>query len=506
MQWSVFMGVIVETAKGKVEGVQTTGYQYFLGVPFAAPPVGDLRFRAPQPVSAWSGVRDAGRVGLSSMQDVSTWPGMEVGDQGEDCLYLNVHTPKSDGGRRPVMFWIHGGGFTYGSGTQTMFKGGRLAARGDVVVVTFNYRLGAFGFLNLPGAEANAGLLDQIAALQWVHENVAAFGGDPSNITVFGESAGGISVGMMFAIPSARRLFRRVIAQSGSVYGAFDAESGREYSKELLLEFGIDTKAGAEALRGYSARALLEAQLRVAEKLRAHFVILPFRPAIDGSVVQENPLESVRKGKIGDKQLLVGTNRDELKAFNFENPHASKVGLGELRLTVRSMLKSYGYDETFAEDLIDVYRSEEGLWQASPFDILMAINTDCFFRIPAVRLAEFQQVHQPDTFSYLFTWESPAVDGKLGACHALEIPFAFGTLNESGMSVLAGEGPVVDALSERMMDAWTTFAHNGNPSHPGLPAWDAYEPTRRATMLLGEECGVHEGPLEKTRAVWDGII
>ena len=228
------MGAIVETTSGKVEGQSRGAHERFLGIPFAAPPLGELRWKAPQPPAPWSGVRAAQAYAPSCPQPPSALPGMAVGAQDEDCLYLNVFTPRADGRKRPVLFWIHGGGFTGGGAAQALYDGGALAERGDVVVVTINYRLGALGYLHLPGADANCGQLDQIAALRWTAANIAAFGGDPEQVTIFGESAGGMAVATLLGMPGARGLFRAAVPQSGAAHNVHSRDSAARVVKTLL--------------------------------------------------------------------------------------------------------------------------------------------------------------------------------------------------------------------------------------------------------------------------------
>jgi para-nitrobenzyl esterase len=497
--------VIVTTSQGKIRGNQFHRHQSFLGIPYAAPPVGPLRFRGPQPVSPWTGVRDALSFGCSEFQESSTWPGMEVGNQSEDCLYLNVYTPQTDSLKRPVMFWIHGGGFTYGSGSQQMFNGEKLVTRGDVVLVTFNYRLGIFGFLNLPGTSPNAGLQDQIAALIWVQDNIAFFGGDPDNVTLFGESAGGISAALHLAIPDSRDLFHRVITQSGSVSIYGNRLIPVDNSHILADEMGVE-KLDLEKLRDLPAARLLKAQTHLIEKLQSQFIFLPFRPVIDGKILPKSPLQAIKDGEARDKQLMAGSNKDELKAFNFDSPFSNSLDQKMFLFSVRSMLRDIGHNEGYAETLIEIYRREKDLTDGTPFDILMAINNDCFFRLPAIISAEAQQRYQPDTYVYLFTWPSPAFEGMLGACHALEIPFVFGTYEARGMSDLTGTGIDVGKLSLQMMDAWIAFARNGNPNHTGIPCWERYDSHNRATMVFDKLTSLAHKPFDATRAAWEKII
>src|SRR3954454_5273164 len=312
---------IVETASGRVAGAVEDDLAVFKGIPFAAPPVGPLRFRPPQPVEPWTEVRPADAWGKWAPQPPAPAGGgiggEEIG-QDEDCLTLNVWTPSVDG-RRPVMVWIHGGAFVPGAGSGLLYRGDRMAARGDVVVVTINYRLGAFGFATHPaladpdtGTQANWGLLDQIAALQWVQENIAGFGGDPGNVTVFGASAGAMSVSTLLGMPLARGPFAKAIAQSGGPVGV-SMENGVEATEDLARTLGLGAGEIAR-LRETPVDALIGAQASVSAS-RMVGGGLPFTPVIDGDVVPHPPLQGIAGGVSRDVPLLAGTNADEMRFF-----------------------------------------------------------------------------------------------------------------------------------------------------------------------------------------------
>ncbi len=493
------MGVIVETALGRVDGVAGERHVRFLGIPFARPPVGARRFRAPEPPEPWTGVRDASRFAASAPQNPSPLPGMAVGEQSEDCLYLNVYTPRADGARRPVLFWIHGGGFTGGSGSQALYEGSRLAARGDVVVVTINYRLGALGYLSLPGVTPNLGQLDQIAALRWVRDNVAAFGGDPENVTIFGESAGGMACATLLGMPGARGLLRRAIPQSGAAHHVHTAESAARVGRALLDALAVD----AGALAGVPADRILAAQAKVQAQNLGGGLGLSFAPMVDGDAIPAQPLETVRSGGARDVQVMVGTTRDESKLFRMGGA-GPEIDEPRLLRRVEGLL---GRHAAAAPRVIDAYRqARAGRASTEPGELLDAIETDRTFRVPAIRLAEAQHRHQPETFMYLFTWESPARRGALGSCHALELPFMWGTLDAPTMDRFAGTGPDAEALSRAMMDAWLAFARGGDPGHRELPAWPRYDTERRATLVFDRKSELAHAPLDAERAVWDAIL
>ncbi len=500
------MTAIVETRLGRVSGEDLADHVRFRGIPYAAPPVGDLRFRAPRPAAPWAGVREARAFGNAAPQNPSFLPGMESGDQSEDCLYLNVYTPRADAARRPVLFWIHGGGFTGGSGGQALYDGGRLATRGDVVVVTINYRLGALGYTNLDGLDANLGQQDQIAALRLVRENIAAFGGDPDRITIFGESAGGMAVSTLLAMPAARGLFRGAIAQSGAAHHVHSRESAARVAIALLAELGLAPN-DVDKLRDVPVPALLAAQAKLLVETARGGALLAFAPALDADTLPRHPLEAVRDGAARDVALLVGANRDEIKLFRMGVAASAELDAAGLAKRVRGGLRAHGADESHAERLIETYRAARaGRASTEPGELLDALDSDRTFRVPAIRLAEAQAAHQPRTYKYFFTWSSPARRGTLGACHALELPFVFGTLDAPTMDKFAGKGPEAEALSARMMDAWIAFARSGEPGHAALPAWPGYDTAERATLVFDRQCELANAPLDAERAAWDGVI
>jgi para-nitrobenzyl esterase len=504
------MGTVVETRCGKVEGFERERVQVFRGIPFAAPPVGELRFRSPEPPEPWSGVRSAAEFGASAPQrdlPIPIFPGWDVGRQDEDCLYLNVTTPAADGGRRPVLVWIHGGGFTMGSGSQAMYDVVPLVCRGDVVVVTVNYRLGPLGFLHLDdlvgqsfGASGNAGIEDQVAALEWVRDNIAAFGGDPDQVTIFGESAGGMSVGTLLGTPSAAGLFRGAVAQSGAAHNVYTGQAASRIAEIVLDSLGV-APGDAGRLREVTTEQLLQAHDRVTlhHMGRPGAVLLPFQPVVDGEVLPKPPIEAVAEGLSAEVAVLVGSTRDEWNLFGIMDPRQSS--LNEAAVTARLEAAVGGE----AKRLLQVYRSARAeVADLSPRDLYFAIETDRIFRMPAVRLAEAQSRHQLRTYQYLFTWESPA--GDLRACHGIDIPFVFGLVEGEGAALFSGSGPEAHALAEQTMDAWLAFARSGDPSHGSLGDWPAFDTERRATMLLGATCDVADAPFDAERRAWEGIL
>ena len=507
------MNPLIETTGGKLAGRVQADVTRFLGIPYARPPIGERRFRPPEPPEPWPGVRDASSFGCSAPQTelgAAALPGMSVGPQSEDCLYLNVWTPAADSGRRPVLVWIHGGGFTVGSGSQSSYDPIALVARGDVVVVTLNYRLGALGFLYLGapgaaslGATANIGLLDQIEALAWVRDNAPAFGGDPENVTIFGESSGARSVATLLGTPAARGLFQRAIAQSGAASHSHDEASAGAIADEILRE--LEVLAGsAHTLRDVPIAALLGAQGRVVARRVGTPGWLPFQPVVDGVVLPEPPLDAIRAGLSRDVPLLVGSNRDEWRLFAALDPRLRE--LDDAGLRARMTQRVPDADLARASALIDGYRgSGEVRVGTTPLDVFCALETDRVYRVPALRLADAQRGAGAPVYAYHFTWRSALLGGELGACHAVEVPFVFGNVRSPAGSAFAGRGPEVDRLTARMMDAWSAFARSGRPSARDLPEWPVYTVERRETMILGAECTLELDPDGATRRLWYGL-
>ena len=505
------MSAIVETRCGRIQGSEEGGLEVFRGIPFAAPPVGALRFAAPQPPEPWAGVRECTAFAGSAPQSpiMLPLPGMDVGSQDEDCLYLNVWTPASDGARRPVLVWIHGGGFVIGSGSQTIYDGSRLAKRGDVVVVTVNYRLGALGFLHLADlcpdldAASNCGIRDQVAALEWVRDNIEALGGDPDAITIFGESAGGMSVGTLLGTPSAKGLFARAIPQSGAAHNLHGTEVATEVAEHLLEAIGVTRADAARVLREIPAEKLLAAQSQASIRLGTRLGLLPFQPVLDGDLLPQAPLDAVREGLSSDVALLVGTTRDEWKLFGFLDPAINQLDAAGLRERVSRFTEDAGA-------LVEAYSKAHDAAGAScdPKDLCFAIETDRVFRIPANRLAEVQHPHGAPVYFYRYDWEAGFGGGILGACHAVELPFVFGATGTDGADFFSATGPEAERLAEATMDTWLAFARTGDPSHASLPGakFERWDPDRRATLLFAGELRHADDPASGPRAAWDGIL
>jgi para-nitrobenzyl esterase len=495
----------VEIASGRLEGRSDGGVHSFLGIPFAQPPTGARRFRTPEPVLPWAGVRAADSFGAAAPQnalDVGVLPGMEVGAQSEDCLFLNVYAPTAGAGRRPVLVWIHGGAFVLGAGSQLLYDGRALARRSGAVVVTINYRLGALGFLDLEprfGAEfagsGNLGLLDQIAALAWVRANIERFGGDPENVTIFGESAGGMSVGALLGSPAARGLFHRAIPQSGAAQNVHDREAAARVADFFLraLDIGVDD---ARALCDAPVEQILAAQLQCTLRVGEIGLLLAFQPTSGDAALPEFPLDAVRAGNAAGVPVLVGTTKDEWRLFEFLDP--SQRDMDDAGFEKRAA-ERVGRDAAAA--LCDLYRKDAP--GAAPVDHFAAFETDRVFRVPALRLADAQAPHAP-VYVYEFAWPSPARRGALGACHAVELPFVFSTLGAPGMAEFSGSGPEAERLSEVVMDSWAAFARSGDPSTPpAIPRWPRHDPATRPTFVFDREPRVELAPRDRTLRGWE---
>ena len=506
------MSSIAQTRYGQVEGVRENDLIIFKGIPFATPPLGARRWLPPAPPEPWTGVRAADDFGAVAPQNpipLDILPAFNVGDEmREDCLYLNVWTPGLDDSKRPVLVWIHGGAFVLGSGSQALYDGSVLARRGDAVVVTINYRMGALGFMNLNEvtggripATGNEGLLDQVAALEWVRDNIADFGGDPANVTIFGESAGGMSVGSQLGMPRSRGLFHKAIPQSGACQTANSLDQAVRAAERVLGALGVDS-SDVDGLRGVSPEKLLavQADLATIGSTDSELGGMPFKPCVDGDVLPALPLETLRGGSARDVAVLVGSTLEEWKLFGAADP--TVFTLQEDELVKRVAVNTGGK----AGELVEAYRKARGQRgdPASPTDIWFAIETDRVFRMPAVHLAEAQRARGAPVYSYLFTWKSPAMGGMFGACHALELGFEFGTIDSSGARDFSGSGPAADALERAIQDSWLAFARSGDPSNDTLGAWPRYGETRE-TMILGESCQVEAAPYDEERRAWDGV-
>lgn len=498
---------LVRTKSGKIEGIYEDQQYAFKGIPYAAPPVGTLRWRPPQLAEPWTGVRPAKAFGTIAPQNplpgAAMMESLAIHDpQDEDCLYLNIWTPGLDDARRPVMVWIHGGAFIIGAGSQAAFLRNTLVARCDVVLVTLNYRLGALGFMNLKEvtggripATGCEGLLDQIAALEWVQENIQGFGGDPGNITVFGESAGAMSIGCLMGMPAARGKFQKGILESGAANTVGSLEDSAAVAARFLEIAGLKGR-DVDALYSLPAERILEIQQTLGNIMLAEDGrITPFQPVVDGTVLPEIPIRCIEKGCASGIHTLAGTNLEEMKLFDVMDPGLKRISEAGMVSRLERLIPP-----EHVPAVVAAYRKgrEKRGESAGPADILSAVRTDLMFRMPAIRLVEAQQRNHQSAYLYLFTWKSPVMGGALGSCHALEIGFVFGNYDDT----FCGSGPDADALSRKIQDAWTAFARTGDPSCESIGRWEPYG-DQRTTMILDRVCRPENAPYEEERSVWD---
>ncbi|MEI7858193.1 MAG: carboxylesterase family protein [Acidimicrobiales bacterium] len=496
---------VVEVRGGRVQGTERGGVWAFSGIPYGAPTGGERRWRPPAPPEPWVGIRECDRFGPAAPQSPGTMEqalGGTLEEYSEDCLNLNLWTPGLDGGRRPVMVWVHGGSFMTGSGSGGLYRGGVLASEGDVVVVTINYRLGFLGFLAHPalddpgqtwldGAEwsgvGNWGLADQVAALAWVRDHIADFGGDPDNVTLFGESAGGMSVATLLAVPAAGGLFHRAIVESGPPYTC-SPDLASDRAERLAAHLGVECTR--EALTKLPADVLVAAAGALSDVAGESESGLLVTPVVDGRFLPVPPIVAVASGSSAQVPLLIGTTRDESAFFVLGSPKLMSLDMEGLRHWMRRVDPDpEATDSVIAA--VQTARAERGE-SVEPRDLWSAIATEVVFRVGTVRLADAHRAAAGTgvgTFCYLFTWESPAFGGVLGSCHALEIPFVFGTVKNPMVQGFSGGGDEALALSVSMRQAWTSFARTGVPvcdmAGAGSQPWQQWEIDRRPTTVLG---------------------
>lgn len=487
--------VIVKTRAGSIRGECEKGITVFRGIPYAAPPFGPNRLMPPRPVAPWDGVFDALDYGPKSPQPVYP-PEIrmllpELVGSGEDCLSLNIWTPDTSAVGLPVMVWIPGGMFEFhGTGACPWYDGSSFA-RDDVICVTINYRVGAEGFLYLNDGIANVGLLDQIAALEWVRDNIEQFGGSTTNVTIFGESAGAMSVAMLMAMPRAKGLFRRAIVQSGSAESVTEPMNAWNVAKRFAEKLGVEPRR--ESIAAVPIERFLRAQEEVRDELIQNpdptewgadvvSLLLPWQPVVDGDVLPEVPSVRIGRGSAKDVDLLIGTNTEETRLFMLHmldqvDDHALAGAIAASGLPVTPTLTHY---RTMFPD-------------ESPGDLLSAFQTDLKWRLPAMRLADAHAESGGRTFAYEFAWRSPQFGERLGACHAMEIGFVFDSFGPATESILGPHPP--RSLAKAMHGAWVAFSKSGDPG------WARYELTRRETMHFDTKWELACDPLREVRAL-----
>jgi para-nitrobenzyl esterase len=484
----------VRTAAGTLRGRVEEGVAVFRGIPFAEPPVDALRFAAPLPAGGWSGVRGAVSYGPPPPQ--AGYFGMEARarDAGTDWLTVNVWSPDpSPGAGLPVLVWIQGGAYSIGMSGLPEYDGGRLAREGGLVLVTFNYRVGMEGFAHLDGAPANRGLLDQVAALEWVHDSIRAFGGDPDRVTVFGQSAGAGSVAALLAMPRAAGLFRRAIAQS--VPGTFFSPAlAADIAAAVAAELGLrPTVADLSAVPPERLAAAGDAVAAESPSYggrwgRPALRSIPFSPVVDGEVLPVTPWQALADGAGRDIGLVVGHTRDEQRLFT-----ALDGALGQVTHEQASTAL-----EAFAPGPDGAHRYRDAFPTAGPETLYELVHSDWLFRMPSLHLAHAQLCGGGRAHVYELTWPAPGMGGVLGACHGLDVPLVFGNLGSGQPAALIGAGPspAAEALSASFRTAWSAFAAHGDPG------WPAYEDEHRLTRLFDEQPSVTAYPEETSRLLW----
>ncbi|WP_276352199.1 carboxylesterase/lipase family protein [Cohnella caldifontis] len=507
---------VVETAYGKVRGALTNGVLSFKGIPYGGP---TRRFMPPVRPEPWAGVRDAlaygprctqtqGFINTDNERSRSRKPTGIVEPESEDCLVLNIWTAAAGVGRaRPVLFWCHGGGYFKGSGAGNGTDGAALARTGEAVVVTVNHRLGPLGFLHLGdvagpeyAASGNAGMLDLVAALEWVNENIAAFGGDPGNVTLFGHSGGGGKVSALLAMPSARGLFHRAIVQGAHGLRMLSRETAAEFTLAMLRSLNLREHEIGK-LRELPAQALWDAYFRLtpwdpyafAEKGRS---VSNIGPVVDGIVLPRHPFDPAGPECSADVPVMIGTSKDEATIFLADDPKLGAID----EAGMRRWLKHY-VGEAEIDRAVEAYRKDRP--DASPNDLVVSIASDKVTIYDAIVQAErkLEQKSAP-VYMYRFDWESPMLGGKMGAFHGLEVPFVFDNLALNAEILGGDEDPALGKLAANMSRSWISFALTGDPNHGGLPDWPSYTLEERATMIFDKTCRVARDPGRERRLYW----
>lgn len=509
---------VAPTSAGRIRGTIEDTVHTFRGVRYAEPPLGPRRFMPPSPPAAWTGVRDALELGQRAFQPFRPMI-PEIGDamtgsgpMSEDCLRLNVWTPATDSGRRPVMVWLHGGGFRTGSGNSPFYDGNALARGHDVVVVTLTHRLNAFGFLYLAesgderlAGSANLGMQDIVLALRWVRDNIDRFGGDPGNVTVFGQSGGGGKTSILQGMPAATGLFHRAIIMStlaDTAVTALDRDEAIEATNLLLARLGMDAP-DLDALQQLPAEQLLAVLAGGGGQAPARDLSLRFTPVVDGNVLDRHPFEPVASPYAAEVPILCGSNETEGVPYgNPDDPYWSSEPEDTAALRSR-ITERYGIGDDEADGLIALYRRNRP--NDSFGDLALVMDGDNSpLRLSSYTIAERKLAQgTAPVYMYLFRWRSPLRGGKLRSMHCMELPFVFDHVDD--LDFMTGTDPERYALAAEMSEAWVSFARTGNPNHGGLPEWPAFTASRRSTMVFGSSSRAVDDPYGDERRAMQAI-
>ena len=503
---------VVETTAGKIRGFSRSGIHTFKGVPYAGPTAGSARFMPPAKPVPWTGVRSSMAYGFVCPQEPRRgWARDELawlfdwddGRPGEDCLHLNIWTPGlNDGRKRPVMVWLHGGGYTAGSSQeQPGYNGENLSRRGNVVVISLNHRIGVLGFLNLAefgekyASSANVGMLDVVSALEWVRDNVASFGGDPGNVTIFGQSGGGGKVGVIMAMPAAEGLFHKAVVQSGSLMRQLTPDQSTRLTAAVLAELqlnGSQSSSQSDRLLELPVERLVAAGVaavrKVAPKIGPEKASIldwiGWQPTVDGKILPAHSFDPVAPWISADVPLMIGSCLNEF-TMSILNPKLESLTDEELQARVAG---KYGGGENSAH-IIEVFR--RGHPGATPV-VLWELITNDFRRLAVTQARRKAAQNAAPAYLYSFAWRSPVLDGRFRSFHCLDIPFVF--YNTDVHASMTGGGADARELSAKVSNAWINFARSGNPNHNGIPKWPAFEPNHGATMIFDKVCEARDAP------------
>ena len=499
---------VVTTSLGRLRGAFANGVYSFKGVHYGASTEGSMRFLPPAPARPWTGVRDALQIGPPAPQDRDWASGgtsdirvpdlIGPGMISEDCLVLNVWTPSLSGpDKRPVMVWLHGGGYTIGSSGAPMYDGASLAGKQNVVVVGVNHRLNVFGYLYLGkiggdkyAQSGNVGMLDIALALRWVRDNIAHFGGEPDNVTIFGQSGGGGKVGTLMAMPASQDLFHKAIVESGSELRVNSREEADETTRKFLAHIHVARDRLSDLLE-----MPMEQIIAGMHSMKEPDPMSVLGPVVDGESLPRHPFDPDAPVLTSRVPMLIGTtNTETTNLLGREDPRLFSLNEAEMRSRLKALLALR--DDSKLSTLIDAYKKD--LPDASPSEIYFAVTTDQLMRMDAITQAERKATQgAAPAYMYLFAWRTPVLGGKLKSPHGIELPFVFDNLG--GAEDRIGTGADLQSLADKVSGAWAAFARTGDPSHRGIPQWPAYTLKDRATMILNEECTVVNDPGKEER-------